>query len=692
MEGAPRTRTRATNWLPTSAPGAATPITSLRSARDARALEAHTPLRAGAWREKIVRLGLSTKHGDIPNQIQFGFRLGSRTITTEYITNNYPSATTFAGVLAAEIQKEIDAGQYLGPFTAAEVRDVLGPFQVSPISIIKKPGKPGRYRIIRDMSAPNPPQHGIASINSDLRASDHPHSWATFWCLVCTLATLPEGSEAACEDIIEAYRSIGIDPRNWAALVVRAPGNDRFCVDTSLCFGAVPGDGLFGKTTDAFLDIACALGMGPVLPWVDDTMWIRILRCHLAAYNEHRARACERILKLGGICSRGARMWYNGNATPSGQVKEFAEDHRFPLRDLSGKPGPQSEDNKQFTYAACDFLELAEDLGVRYSREKQQLFAAHVIFTGLRWDLGARTVGLPEEKRKKYFSALEALATRPSLREVESVYGKLQHATLVRPEGRAYLADLGLDKDRYNGDERSCRHLSHSTRRELEWWKTLLSQPLPARRLPYAAEVQDCRAYSDASSKVGVSVWIDGWWRAWRLRPGWDTDKRDIAWAEAVGFWLLLRAVIRAGARDQHILLWGDNRVVVEGWWSGCSRNSAVNAIFKRVHQTAADAELSIHSQYVPSADNPADEPSRGVYESKNRLLPREDELGDLSQWLVDFDHVNADKLCLPITRAIPKPLYERDYTRKVKHDEYDTWDAIELERVLRPCTEPSTA
>jgi hypothetical protein len=40
-----------------------------------------------------------------------------------------------------------------------------------------------------------------------------------------------------------------------------------------------------------------------------------------------------------------------------------------------------------------------------------------------------------------------------------------------------------------------------------------------------------------------VAIWINGFWWAWQLRQGWETDGRRIAWAEAVGFLLLAQAV-----------------------------------------------------------------------------------------------------------------------------------------------------
>jgi hypothetical protein len=113
---------------------------------------------------------------------------------------------------------------------------------------------------------------------------------------------------------------------------------------------------------------------------------------------------------------------------------------------------------------------------------------------------------------------------------------------------------------------------------------------------------------------------------------------KDIAWAEAVGFELLVYAITRDKNTQQHYRLHGDNKGVVEGWWNGRSRNGAVNEVFKRLHKylSGIKAETNIHTTYVPSANNPADLPSRGIYASTNLLLPHIELAPCIRMFLVD--------------------------------------------------------
>jgi hypothetical protein len=126
-------------------PGVETPITVLNNARSARARKALTPLRAGAWRQKLAELGLSARYAHITTGIDLGFELGTQPITQNYHPPNAASADKYTEVLQQEIQREVDLGRYLGPYTAAEIEAVMGPFQTSPQSVIPKPGKPGKY-------------------------------------------------------------------------------------------------------------------------------------------------------------------------------------------------------------------------------------------------------------------------------------------------------------------------------------------------------------------------------------------------------------------------------------------------------------------------------------------------------------------------------------------------------------------
>ncbi|PPR00237.1 hypothetical protein CVT24_004948 [Panaeolus cyanescens] len=100
-----------------------------------------------------------------------------------------------------------------------------------------------------------------------------------------------------------------------------------------------------------------------------------------------------------------------------------------------------------------------------------------------------------------------------------------------------------------------------------------------------------------------------------RLLPTWRTRSgaRDIGWAEPVGFYLLISHISSCLSLP-----------VVGGWKNGCSRNTATNAIFRLALNLVEDRGFDgyAHRSYVPSARNPANDPSWGVYPPSHLILP----------------------------------------------------------------------
>jgi hypothetical protein len=163
---------------------------------------------------------------------------------------------------------------------------------------------------------------------------------------------------------------------------------------------------------------------------------------------------------------------------------------------------------------------------------------------------------------------------------------------------------------------------------DLNWWTDILQSGRATRPILPPARFSVPFAFSDASSGIGIGIIIGDFWCGWRLIPGWQTAnnaKRDIGWAEAIGFKLLVRTLTALPDISEHVIVYGDNTRVVEGWWKGCHRNKAVNDVFKRVHEYihTLPRRFEIRTEYVASEFNPADGPSRGQYGPEHLLLPQ---------------------------------------------------------------------
>lgn len=597
----------------------------------------------------------------ITKGLQEGFWAGIPPIKRTFTPPNRSSVSEFGEAFDALVQAELDKGRYLGPFTRAEVEELLGPFQTSPSGIIPKPGRQDKYRLIQNLSYPHRTsiESAVVSINQQINSDDFPCTWGTFLTIALLIARLPAGSQAAVRDVKEAYRTVPLHHSQWPGIVIRL-GEDSFAVDTCDCFGLAAGAGVYGRIADTGAMLLRRQGMGPISKWVDDHIFIRIRRDAVQEYNRRREQWAAEIRESGGKQQDGGRIWYRGATKPDGQPEEFDEDCTSPITVQSDE---QMGDDELYTYSMRDIDEASERLGIVWESEKDISFRSTVPFAGFLWNLEARTVTITDAKREKYRTAISEWkrSTVHSLDDAQQLYGKLLHICHVIPKGRAYLTSLETFMGVFGNRPFMPRTPPQHTQSDLDWWTEQLTTSSLTRVLRPPQPIIDTRAFSDASSEVGIGIVIDERWRAWRLLPGWKAERRDIGWAEAVGFLFLITTILelwKERARGVHFRVFGDNNGVVEGWWRGRSRNWPTNTIFRRIHQASTDADATFHTRYVTSEENPADDPSRGIYGPIDLLLPRIPIPTELEKYVVDFDEPHtATELRLLREGRAPQPV-----------------------------------
>ena len=115
---------------------------------------APTPYVADEWERYLSEGCLTGKYPSLVHSLREGFDLLFPQIAVTQAPKNRSTVidlqTKFDTIVAAEIIKK----RYTGPFTCAQLERLIGPFQSSPFSIIEKPGKPGRYRLVQNFSFP----------------------------------------------------------------------------------------------------------------------------------------------------------------------------------------------------------------------------------------------------------------------------------------------------------------------------------------------------------------------------------------------------------------------------------------------------------------------------------------------------------------------------------------------------------
>jgi hypothetical protein len=413
-----------------------------------------------------------------------------------------------------------------------------------------------------------------------------------------------------------------LHPSQWNGTVVRID-DDAFNIDTCLAFGLAPSAGVYGACADAANDIMRAEGIGPIIKWVDDRVFFRIPVSTLDTFNAARAQLNTEITKNGERHHDRGRWWYHAGHLPDGRIIECDEDMRYPIKDLS-RASPRSDHEAHFTYSMDDIDRIAAQLGIPWEKSKDVPFGTVFRYIGLEWDITQRTVTLPKDKRDKYRDAIAEWTehTTHTLNDVQSLYGKLLHACHVMPAGRAYLTRLEIFMGNFHDTPFQPRTPPKGTGADLDWWASRLHLPSIIRPIPGRFILHNHSAFSDASSGMGIGIVVGEFWRAWVLTGNWHSQGRDIGWAEAVGFELLARTLITLYGPNKHFECYGDNTGVVEGWWKGRSRNAQTNTVFRRLHDVVETTGTHFHTRYVPSEQNPADAPSRGILGPPSRTLP----------------------------------------------------------------------
>ena len=187
------------------------------------------------------------------------------------------------------------------------------------------------------------------------------------------------------------------------------------------------------------------------------------------------------------------------------------------LQDLSHS-SPRSLDDMAFAYADADISAISAMLQVPWAVDKGSLFAYCATYLGFYWDLRSYCVGIPMEKKDKYYTTITSSCQRKThtLEQVQGLYGKLLHCTHVVPFGRLYLT--GLERTMALLVTKSFRTI-HPTRGvdgNLGWWFEQLQRPCIKCPLLSIGNVLDIGAFSDASSGIGVGIIVAGSYRVGR--------------------------------------------------------------------------------------------------------------------------------------------------------------------------------
>ena len=181
----------------------------------------------------LEKSNLSTFFPSLIHGLHCSFVIGYPVITCTQFPLNSTSIPVYQKEFEAMVNKEISKNRYIGLLPITTIESLLGPYQSSPLSMIHKPGWPGKFRLVQNFSFPITPSIHFPnpSINDVIDASLFLCTWGKFSTIYLLISCLPSGSQVATRDILKAYQTIPLHPSEWPTTVVHI-SITHACIDT----------------------------------------------------------------------------------------------------------------------------------------------------------------------------------------------------------------------------------------------------------------------------------------------------------------------------------------------------------------------------------------------------------------------------------------------------------------------------
>ena len=312
-----------------------------------------TPLAKEVWQEELSHHPDREFAGLIVRGITEGFRIGYDAERVELRSQeaNMVSAREQPGVVTAYLAEEMRQGRIVraGPVQEARVQGI----HCNPFGVIPKRGRPNRWRLIVNLSAPE--GH---SVNDGISKELSSLAYISVDDIVDRVLAQGRGAMMAKMDIKQAYRNVPVHPQDRLLLGMSWEG--QVLVDTALPFGLRSAPLIFTAVADALQWIMEVKGVSYVAHYIDDFITVGApgsLECEKNSDLMHRV--CERV----GLPAEPEKD--EGPATTIGflgmEIDSVAQEVRLPQEKLSRM---RAELAKWRGRKACKKRELLSLIGV----------------------------------------------------------------------------------------------------------------------------------------------------------------------------------------------------------------------------------------------------------------------------------------------------------------------------------------
>ena len=201
--------------------------------------------------------------------------------------SNMQSAANHEEVVSAYRADEMEAGRVVLAGTPQEAQ-AMG-IHCSPFGVISKKSKPGKFRLIVNLSAPEG-----SSVNDGIRKELASLSYVSVDEVAEAVGELGRGTLMSKMDICQAYRHIPVHPQDRFLLGMMWQG--KVYVDTTLPFGLRSAPLIFTAVADAAQWVMHKEGASKIFHYIDDFITLGAKGSHECLHNSTvMHRTCERL-------------------------------------------------------------------------------------------------------------------------------------------------------------------------------------------------------------------------------------------------------------------------------------------------------------------------------------------------------------------------------------------------------------
>jgi len=224
--------------------------------------DARSPLNQSEWTTLLAGHPDCSFVTYILEGIHNGFRIGfDRQHQLGTSPGNRPSSVP--SIISEHLQRELSMGRMVKLPPYIFPRNI----HTSPIGIIPKKNKPGKWRLIVDLSSPIK-----GSVNEGISSSLSSLSYCSIDHLSALVLKVGRGALLVKADIKEAYRMIKVHPQDCHLLSVK--WDDSIYIDQTLPFGLRSAPKIFSAVADAIQWILQSQGIHLSLHYLDDFIFV----------------------------------------------------------------------------------------------------------------------------------------------------------------------------------------------------------------------------------------------------------------------------------------------------------------------------------------------------------------------------------------------------------------------------------